>query len=256
VAAAQAADSEVLMSDDKQDPTLADMTNRLVASAGDRLAAVILYGPAAHGDIYKDKGTSNLLIVVRDLELGTLARLSEPVNRWVKKGHPVPRIFSKELLEAAADVFPIEILDISSHHVILHGESPFGNVDVQPDHLRLQCERELREKMLRLREAYVEAAGHDKELRRLLLHSYPAFVLIFRGCLRFMGQAVPVHNLEVVRALCQTFGLPPDPLARVEAMEHGENPGNNHTLFVQYYDLLTQIVKRVDELVTKGDKTS
>jgi len=75
----------------------------------------------------------------------------------------------------------------------------------------LWCERELREKMMRLREAYVEHHGSARELRRLLVTSYTTFVALFRGCLHLLGGEVPLHNDEVVSAFCERAGLDPEP---------------------------------------------
>ena len=77
----------------------------------------------------------------------------------------MPRFFTTELMNQSSDVFPIEFLDIRTTHVILHGTDPLADLEIRRDHLRLQCERELREKLMRLREGYVEAHGRDRDFR-------------------------------------------------------------------------------------------
>ena len=228
-------------------PTLRGMVDRLKDSAGDRLLAAVLYGPAAHGDSGGHDGELNLLIVLKDLEPESLARLGEPVSWWLKKHQPMPRMFSPAVISDAADVFPIEFLDISSCHIVLHGDDPFTELEVHTDHLRIQCERELREKLMRLREAYVESRGRTKQLQRLLAESYPTFVALFRGCLHLLHSHVPVHNAEVVEAFCHQAGIEPAPFLELEELRAADRTASDPgPLLARYYGELTRAVAAVD----------
>jgi hypothetical protein len=169
------------------------------------------------------------------------------VARWERGRQPVPRLFTPELIADSADVFPIEFLDIRRSHVVLHGPDPFEALVVQRDHLRLQCERELREKLMRLREAYVEVHARPRELGRLLTDSYTTFVALFRGCLHLLGAEVAVHNDEVVAAFCERAGLDRRPFDEVERRKRGEAPSSGaRELFARYYAELGAAVARVN----------
>lgn len=230
-----------------ENPALRKVVDDLASSLKDRLLSVVLYGSAARGDYEKETSDLNLIVVMKDLEPGSLEALGPPLARWRRQGQPVPRIFSPALILQAADVFPIELLDIGDCRVVLHGQDPFTGLTVHLDHLRLQCERELREKMMRLREAYAESHASPKELKRLLTGSYTTFVALFRGCLRLLGGAVPVHNHEVVEAFCGRAGLDSAPFLQVDRMKRGEDPSTDpKELFVRYYSELTKAVERVD----------
>lgn len=231
----------------KQSHVLDGMVERLERSAGASLRAVVLYGAAARGDYYEANSDINLLIVVEDLELATLRSLGAPLRWWLGKRLPMPRIFSPRLIAEAEDVFPIEFLDIAAHHRILYGEDPFAGLEVHTDHLRLQCERELREKMMRLREAYIAAHGRTRPMRRLLGESYTTFVNIFRGCLRLVADRTPARDAEVVDAFCEQAGIDAAPFHQVERLKHDqeiETPLDD--LFEQYYSQLTRAVSSVD----------
>jgi len=145
------------MTEIKDDPTLTRMVGDLTA-LGSRLRSVVLYGSAARGDFHRKTSDFNLLLVLEDLSPATLEALEPALRRWTKAGQPVPRLFSPAVIAESADVFPIEFLDIRRSHVVLHGEDPLDGLEIHTDHLRLQCERELREKMMRLREGEVVAA--------------------------------------------------------------------------------------------------
>ena len=231
----------------KDHPTLKKMLADLEESLGDRLHSVVLYGSTARGDYEKATSDLNLLVVLENLDPSTLETLEPAFTHWRKVNQPVPRIFSPTLIAESVDVFPIEFLDISQRRIVLHGKDPFEELEIHVDHLRLQCERELREKMMRLREAFIETRGKSKALKRLLTESYPSFVALFRGCLHLMDQEVPIHNEEVVAAFGKQAELDTAPFLEIERLRGGETTDSDpRALFDRYYQELTKAVHRVD----------
>ena len=67
-----------------------------------------------------------------------------------------------------------------SHHV-LFGEDPLAGIAIGHEHLRLQLERELKEKLLALREGYLLTGGSPKRVLALLTASVASFLVLFRG---------------------------------------------------------------------------
>ena len=230
----------------QQNPVLRRMVQGLQEALGAGLQSVVLYGSAARGDYEKATSDLNLILVLRDLRPATLEALTPVLERWSRDRQPMPRLFSPELILESADVFPIEFLDLKSHRVVLFGEDPFESVVVHTGDLRLQCERELREKMMRLREGYVQAHRKPKELKRLLTGSYGPFVALFRGCLRLHGDEVPDHNDEVVAAFAARAELDRSPFDDVSRLKRGTDVPDPGALFSRYYDQLTAAVHRVN----------
>lgn len=228
-----------------------EMLTRLTTAVGERLVSVVVYGPAAHDDAYPALGGEHLLIVVTDLEVETLQRLSDPVRWWLKKGEPWPRLFSRELLRASADVYPIELLEISHHRRVVFGSDPIDGVAIDRDHLRVQCERELREKLMRLREGYVESHGHGgaRGLHELIAVSYASFVRIFRGCLYLVDRPVARHDHDVLTALCDWLDVPLGAFTAVERIARGDRGDDAESAFAAYYRALTAAAARIDRLV-------
>ncbi len=230
-----------------QNPVLGTMVDKVAEALGDRLRSVVLYGSAARGEFHRASSDFNLIVVLADMNASTLEALTPVVGWWRKKGQPPPRLFSSETLFRETDVFPIEFLDIRDSHLVLRGEDPFTGLQVGTMYLRLQCERELREKLMRLREAYVECHASRTALARLLTDSYTTFVSLFRGCLHMVGASVPAKNLEVVAAFCTRGGLEAAPFEDVDRLKRGEKPqGDLKALFSRYHDQLTKAVGLVD----------
>ncbi len=243
--------------DAKKNPVLQALVQGLLQALGPRLRSVILFGSAARGDYHASASDLNVILVLESLEPATLEALTPAVRRFVRKGHPVPRLFSPGLITASADSFPVEFVDIGAGRVVLHGVDPFAGVVVAPLNLRLQLEREIKEKMMRLREGYVIVHGRASALRRLLAQSYPAFAALFRGGLHLMGRPVPSHGHEVVAAFCEAIGLNRAPFDEVAGLRRGEKETRDlETIFARYYDQLTRAAERIDRLSIQGGETT
>jgi hypothetical protein len=143
------------------------------------------------------------MVVLRDLAYETIHEIGDPIRRFRKAGQPRPHLFSPDLIRRAVDVFPIELLDIQTYHRVLHGQDVVKDIKVDREHVRLQCERELREKMLRLVEATIDANGNGRELQKLMTHSLPDFARAFRGFLFLCGGQVPRSDAEVLAKIAQ-----------------------------------------------------
>jgi hypothetical protein len=237
----------------KDDPVLQALLRELPEALGPRLKSVVLYGSAARGDFVHKASDLNLIVVVDPLDPAVLEALAPCVRRFTRKGHPVPRLFSPALIAASADSFPIEFLEIRSSRLVLSGADLFAGVEIRRECLRLQCERELKEKLMRLREGYLLCHDSPRELRRLLMGSYPAFAALFRGGLHLMGRDIPASSAEVVAAFCNSAGLDRAPFDEVARLRRGEDgTGDAKGIFARYHDQLTRAAHYVDRLDTGG----
>ena len=233
-------------------PQLEKLVANLKGALGDGLVSVVLYGSAARGDYQEKTSDFNLLLVLRDLGPATLEALAPALRRWARLGHPAPRLFTPAFIAESADVFPIEMLDLKNCRVVLHGEDTLAGVEVGRENLRLQCERELRSKLMRLREGYVESHDRPKDLRRLLTASYTTFVALFRGCLQLLGGEAPLRNAEVVSAFCARAGLEASAFEAVDRLKRGESAGGEmKAVFSSYYQELTRAVGKVDRFESR-----
>jgi hypothetical protein len=230
------------------------MVDGLAGALGGRLRSVVLYGSAARDDFHEGASDLNLAVVADTLDPATLEALSRPVHAWVRKGQPPPRLMTPEIIADAADVYAIEFLDLRSHRVVLHGQDPFAAVVVRTDLLRVQCERELREKLMRLREAYLDTHASPRRLRRLMVESYSTFTALFRGCLALMGGTPPARNADVAAAFCARARIDPAPFDAIAAMRQGgAGPDVDlKTLFARYYEQLGRAVGVLDAFRPDG----
>jgi predicted nucleotidyltransferase len=225
-----------------------DLVESLIGALGPRLETVVLYGSKARGDWHKGSSDHNIAVVVTSLDAATLEALTTPLLQWIKTHEPPPRLLTRALIAASLDVFPIEYLDLRTHHVVLHGTDPFAGLEVRTEALRLQCEREMREKLMRLQEGYVVAHRRRRLLRALLLDSYTSFAALFRGCLTLWGETPPAAAAEVAAAFCARAGCDPAPFRALDLLRRGADgaPRDLRTLFSGYYDALNRAAEAID----------
>src|SRR5262245_20410852 len=240
----------------RENPEVRKFVEAAGKAAGAKLLSVVLYGSAARGDYQEKTSDWNFILVLEDLKPETLESLSALIRPWVAKGQPTPRLFTPELIAHSADVFPIEMLDLQTSRIVLAGRDPFAGLSIGRDNLRLQCERELRTKLMRLREAYIESHDRPAELERLLTTSYTTFVALFRGCLSLMGGMIPRQNAEVVSTFCKHAGLEAAPIEAVDRLKRGEKAAQPlKEIFAGYYDQLTQAVEAIDRFGIGGGES-
>jgi predicted nucleotidyltransferase len=231
-----------------------EFADRLAATYGEGLVAVVLYGSAARGDYRPGVSDLNLLVVLRHADAVTLHRASALAREWAEAGNPPPLIMSESEWASSADVFPIEYSDMKAHHVVLRGLDPFGEVDIRWSDLRLQCEHELKSKKIRLREHYLLVADDPAQLGDLLKQSLPTFMTLFRTTLRLAGRSVPGDGVEVIQETASLAGFDGGPVqavyrARAEASD-GFAPGAEDVVVVGYLDAVQRTGELLDRLTT------
>lgn len=223
----------------------------LVATHGDNLASVVLYGSAAAGDHIELRSDYNLLIALKRITPEDL-RLAQPAMReWQRLGHPLPVYFTTEELSDAADVFPIEFHQMANARVVLYGQDPFAFIKFTDANLRHQTEYELRSKVIQLRRMYIPASVSVDKLCDLMGDSLASFAALFRAVLILYGDEAPVAKPDVVRVLVRRFNLNGQPFEKIFAFRASDylppSEKEANEIFAAYMDQLQHVVELVDE---------
>lgn len=232
-----------------------DFVRELETVYGADLASAVLYGSAARGEFRPGQSDLNLLVLLREVTPAALRRASDLSRAWVAEGNPPPLILSVDEWRRSADVWAIELADIRDAHLTLAGADPFAGIEIHPEDLRLQCERELKGKQIQLRERYLLFAGQPEELGELLVRSFSTFLVLFRTVLRLSGEGGVRDAETVVRRTAERVGFDPAPLLEIQrARASGEKPRPqaDSPMVVGYMDAVSRVVRHVDQLVHGG----
>ena len=236
----------------KIDTALNRLVDDLCIAYGENLASIVLYGSVAAGDQIELRSDHNLLIVLNRIALEDL-RLSQTTMRdWLGLGQPMPVYFTIEELKRAADVFPIEFLQMEQARKVLHGRDPFEFVDISHENLRHQTEYELRTKLIQLRRLYVRASISVEKLSALMRDSLASFAALFRAVLILHGQEAPVDKADSVRATARLLGLEASPFERIFELREKTAATltelEANSIFSAYMAQIERVIEAVDRL--------
>src|SRR6266705_1421571 len=207
----------------KIDSTALDrLVNDLRAAHGENLASVVLYGSIAAGDQIELRSDHNLLIVLNRITSDDLRLAQAPMRRWQSLGQPIPVYFTVQELQDAADVFPIEFLQMEKARRVLYGGDPFEFVQISRANLRHQTEYELRTKLIRLRRLYIPASVSVEKLSALMSDSLASFAALFGGLLILLGQEPPIAKADTIRATARLLELDAAPFERILDLRTGK----------------------------------
>ena len=240
------------MTDNIKSKVLRHLVEALIAAHGENLASITLYGSTAVEDTTDDKAHHNVLVVLRRIALEDLRRSVEPLRVWTKASQPMPVYFSLDELQRAADVFPIEFLQMQKARRVLHGSDPLQLVETSDANLRHQLEYELRTKFLQLRRLYFPAAQSAEKLATLMTESLSSFAALFRGVLMLRGQEVPITKRDAIHATANMLGLDVAPFDRILELSDSPrtkfNDAQANEIFDAYLTQLERVIDAVDQI--------
>ncbi|MBN1290890.1 MAG: hypothetical protein JXB48_03545 [Candidatus Latescibacteria bacterium] len=174
---------------------------------GENLNSVILYGPAARGETYKDTPYINFLVVVEDNTPSELARCSKYMKKWRKQLIVTPLFLDNDYITQSLDTFPLEFMDMQSAYHVISGEDVLKNLSFERSDVRNHCERELKGKLIHLRAEYLSVRGDTKLLIDLINRSLNTFRLLFSGALFLKVTKAPSDTISLLDAITQEYGL-------------------------------------------------
>jgi hypothetical protein len=242
----------------KDRSALEGFTEDLRGLHGDALVAALLTGEAASAGYRPRRSPLSTVVILSEVTPDVLRRTRPRLRGWRRRRIPTPLLMDPAYIESAIDVFPIEFLEIADHHLPLYGDDhPFADLSVHLPHLRLEVEEQIRGKMLHLWEAYLEAGGSKRTLRRLLLETPPGFEMILRGMLRLRqgeneaGTSRPDAPSELLSVVERQFELELPVFRRLERVREGsERLGRNEldSVFDAYLAEVRRLVRVSDAL--------
>jgi hypothetical protein len=203
----------------------------LAAAFGAALRTLIVYGSAETADFMPERSDVNLAAVAEPLTFTHLQAVAQWYARWRSQRVAAPLLLAPSDLLRSLDVFPLEMLDIQARHRTLIGDDLFSGLVVGRDSVRLECEREAKGKLVRLRALYLELAGSTVEIRELMLDSRKTFLHVMRGLLWLRGVAWEPREAAVAAAFAHHFAHPMPVFA---ALTSHRDPGTIENRFGDY----------------------
>ncbi len=206
---------------EKPEDIFDELSEDLVGELGTDLLGACLYGSAAAGRYVKGASDLNLLILVADGAPKVTTRLIPFYKKWAPAGLSPPLVLSPDYIATSLDVFPIEFLVMAASHQCIYGQDPFEDLTIEPAHLRLQLERELKGKLTALRTRLLASGGDPKALTALAAEALPAFTAFFQAWLHLTQGKFP-QEPEMVLARAREAGLEVESYAALQRVKRGD----------------------------------
>ncbi len=156
-------------------------------------------------------------------------------------------ILSEDELRRSTDVFPIKFLAMQRRHYILYGSDVLSDLQISREHLRLRCEQEIKNLMLRLHQFYLRWADYPEQIENTLNRAVPAFVRALGVAVELKTETIPQTNDSIVEA-AEELGLNTEPIRHSLALKRGESKLGADEL-KQLYGSFMQSVHKAAELV-------
>jgi hypothetical protein len=105
------------------------------------------------------------------IEARDLDALSVLTHTWHQDGLDTPLLLTPDEFTRSIDAFPLEYQAVIDRHVTVAGTPPFAGIVIDPAHLRRGCEIQAKSHLIHLRQGWLEGAGQDDDLARLIAAS-------------------------------------------------------------------------------------
>ncbi len=197
--------------DEILDEFVADYRNLL----DEDLISVVLFGRATSGVWKRKESEINFLLIVKPAALESIGRILPCVKKWQKRAVAVPMVMSEEYLLSSLDSFPLEFFNLIHSHKLIYGKDVLKPLQISMELLRLQCENQIKGKLVHLRAEFLATQGDAKKIRRLIQATIPTFTHVFKGLLTFKGLQVADQPEAVFKAAAETYSLDYAVLERV-----------------------------------------
>ena len=200
--------------------SIKDFAERLLTALGDNLQSITVVGSSLTDDFKPDSSDINTILVLSKQNLASLnaiASLAKPMRR--KRISP-PLLMTQSYIERSRDVFGVELLDFQLAHETIMGDDPFTSLKFDKKDVRLQCERELKATLIRLRQGYIATAANKKLVQDILISATKQLLPLQRAMLWLKDSGRPAEIKPTLDKAASEFSININPMVRVLEWQH------------------------------------
>jgi len=228
-----------------------DFAERLLAGLAGNLQSITVVGSSLTGDFRPGQSDINTVLVLGKQTLDSLnavAALAKPMSR--KKLSP-PLLMTAPCIARSRDVFGVEFLDFQLTHETILGDDPFAPLTFNKKDVRLQCERELKAMLIRLRQGYIASAANKRLVRDILISTAKGLAPLLRAMLWLKNVERPIETEPTFRKAASAFSITTDSLVAVGKWRHEKfrlSESEMANSFESIYSTTEQLAGIVDNL--------
>ena len=217
----------------------------------DKIHSIHITGSALTEDFNPNSSDINSVLVLKEMNLKFLEDFAPLGKKFGKKQVASPLIMTPGYIYRSLDVFPVDFLTINILHQTVFGEDIFIDLEIKKADLRYHCERELKVKLIEIRQGYLSSVGNRKFLADGFIKSFSGYIPIFRGIIVLIGKTPPKANEEVLTTLQDVSGVNLDAFKTVLKSKKNKTKLSIeiiNSIFENYYKAIEQLGNITDEI--------
>ena len=230
------------------DKMIRPFLEEVLSKYDENLHSIYVTGTSLTDDFDLKNSDVNSIFVLKQMDLDFLKLMAPLGKKYRKSKVAAPLIMTPEYIERSVDVFPIEFLNFKLIHTAVFGDDILKDIEIGRMDLRHQCERELKTKLIWLRQSYISSMGNMKALGHGLAGSISGYIPLFRAVLTLFEKEPPIIQSQVMTALAETTGLKTDAFLSVLKKKREGIKLSKEELAVIFKDFYTA-TERLGEIV-------
>lgn len=217
------------------------------------LISIILYGSIVKGEFSKLHSDVNLMVIVANAHVDTLTKIGLPFRTGRREWRLAVMLLTENDLQRSTDVFPAKFMTIQKDYKLLVGKDVLTDLEIADAHVRLRCEQEIKNHLLRLRQAYLQRGFKPELIEGILTQGITGFMHSLATLLTLKTGDTPTNQREIVAAAAKEFDLDDQTLKDVLDLKAGTLKKDAAGLRELFGFFLTT-VQTVAEIVDKHEE--
>lgn len=227
------------------------LAEQLIAALGQNLKSITVVGSSLTEDFWPGLSDINNVVVLESQALDSLKSIASMARPMSRKKISPPLLMTLSYIERSLDVFGVEFLDFQLTHRTILGDDPFANLTFEKKDVRLQCERELKSTLIRLRQGYIASAANRKLIRDVLISTAKGLAPLLRAMLWLKDDDRPATTEHTFNRAAERFSIKLDGLITSEQWRRQRIHPNEKQIddtFESVYSSVEQLAEIVDKL--------
>ena len=184
-----------------------------------KVEAVYVVGSVLTPDYQPTLSDINTLIITPNQDIAFLDFLIQLSDHLKHDGFAPPLVMSEAYVHRSLDVFPVEFLNFREIHHTLVGPDMLTDLVIEFEPTRMQCEREVKARLLWLGQIYLETMAKQDLLAPKLINSVTGLFPLMRALLFLSGEKPPRGEKELIAGIEELIDLKDDIFLRLRTMK-------------------------------------
>jgi len=231
-----------------------DFAQDLIGKFPVQIESLTMTGSCITSDYTHGRSDINSVVILDDVSMSVLDGIASLGKRFGKRHVRAPLIMTREYILRSLDVFPVEFLDIKLIHKTVYGQDMFSPIELDKSMLRLQCERDLKARLINLRQGYIACSGDTRALNTLLTDVYSGYFPLLRAMLHIVGDSAPLPTIkdDVLADIEKTFAMSMESLMEIRSIRGKKRPlfsnDQAHRIFNEVYRITHEFSLKMDKI--------